>query len=237
MSVEGALNFRDAAVGPVRPGRLLRSDTLQFLTPGDVEYLVDSIGLRTIIDLRLEYELQMEGRGLLGQTAVSHHHLPFTVDGTRVEGNATPILQENDPIVPHYLGYLASTPESVAGIFTVLAQDEAVPVVIHCAAGKDRTGVAVGLVLAVCGVDDAEIAREYAAGSDKVPAVFERLRGMDSYGEAVMKIPAEARLTKEESMLRFLAEVRRLYGGVEDFLIANGVTHAHLERVRVAFTE
>jgi protein-tyrosine phosphatase len=237
MVIEGALNFRDASVGPVKPGRLLRSDTLQFLTPRDIDYLVGGIGLRTVIDLRLDYELKIEGRGPLAATEVEHVHLPFTVTGTRVEGTATPILQEHDPIVPHYLGYLESTPESVAGVFRVLARPERVPVVIHCAAGKDRTGVAVAMVLHVAGVSIDEIAVEYAAGSDKVPAVFERLRQMESYGDTVMNLPAEAKLTKQESIPRFFAEVQRIYGGVDEYLISAGVTEAELVQVRTNLTD
>jgi len=232
MTIEGALNFRDASVGPVQPGRLLRSDTLQFLTPADIDYLVGVLGVRSVIDLRLDYEVKIEGRGLLQHTEVRHHHLPFTVTGTRVEGTATPIMQENDPIVPHYLGYLESTPESVTGVFRVIAQSERVPAIVHCAAGKDRTGVAIAMLLEVAGVSDDEIVREYAAGSQNLPAVFERLRSMESYGDTVMSLPADAQLTKEESMYRFLAEVRRIHGGVSEYLVANGMTETELESVR-----
>lgn len=236
MQIEGALNFRDASIGPVKPGRLLRSDTLQFLTPADVDFLVTVVGVRAICDLRLDYEVKIEGRGLLEYTDVVHHHLPFTVAGTRVEGTATPIMQQNDPIVPHYLGYLESTPASVTGVVRVVAQSDRVPAIVHCAAGKDRTGVAVAMLQEIAGVSDEDIAREYAAGSQNLPAVFERLRGMQSYGDTVMSLPADAQLTKEESMYRFLAEVRRIYGGVSEYCLAHGVTEVELDLVRVNLT-
>ena len=243
--VEGALNFRDAGGLPagegrqVAKGKLFRSDTLQFLTERDVELLVDEHGLRTIIDLRLDYEVAVEGRGLLESRDVGYHHLPFDVAGTRSEdqGHATPILTGKDPMVPHYLGYLTTMPDSVAGVFRALAGAESVPAVIHCAAGKDRTGVAVAMVLSVAGASDEDIAAEYELSSDYVDAVLDRLRTLKSYGDSISLLPPEMRLTQGTNITRFLEEVRRIYGGVDGYLLARGVTEEQLRAVRENLTE
>ena len=72
--LEGAFNFRDLGGlrlpdgRRIRQGRLFRSDTLQALTPGDVRVLLDELGLRTVVDLRLAKEVEEEGRGPLGET-------------------------------------------------------------------------------------------------------------------------------------------------------------------------
>ena len=208
---------------------------MQFLTPEDAAFLVEDVGLRSIIDLRLDYEVQVEGRGILAEHSVAHHNLPFSVH-TAEQDRAVPILQQDDPMVPHYLGYLSSTPESVVGVVQVIATSDGVPAIIHCAAGKDRTGVAVALVLAIAGVSDEDIAWEYAAGAAQVPAVMARLRTMESYGESLDRLPPEANLTIPETMSRFLVEVRARYGSVEEFFLARGVTAAQLESVREALT-
>lgn len=241
MTLHGALNFRDVGGLPAGDGRriahrrLLRSDTLQFLTDEDAAFLVDEVGLRSIIDLRLEYEVDVEGRGVLAEHPVAHHNLPFSVH-TADQDRAVPILQRDDPMVPHYLGYLSSTPESVVGVVRVIAESNGVPAIIHCAAGKDRTGVAVALVLAIAGVSDEDIAVDYAAGSAQVPAVMARLRTMESYGESLDRLPPEANLTIPETMSRFLVEVRSRYGSVEDFFLARGTTESQLRAVRDALT-
>lgn len=242
---EGTLNFRAVGALPtvdgrrVVAGKLYRSDTLQFLSDEAVRYFVEELGIRTIVDLRMGYELMHEGRGPLEGSDLVYHHLPFKVTGTSSEDSAAPILNPDDPIVPHYLGYLTTVPESVAGVFKALATapDTALPAVIHCTAGKDRTGVAVALVLSAIGVDDETIAEEYAAGSDRVAEVMERLRTMASYGDTVDRLPPAANITPPEYMLRFLAGVREQHGGVREFLLANGVTEDELLRLRAALTE
>ena len=243
MAVEGALNFREVAGLPagggrrIAPGRLYRSDTLQFLTERDVRWLVDDVGLRTIIDLRLDYELEVEGFGLPGDTTPRHHHLPFRVDGTQGTQDATPILQADDPMVPHYLGYLRTMPQSATGIVRVLGAAESVPAVIHCAAGKDRTGVAVAIVLSVAGVDPEDIAREYALSEPSIPRVMEQLRSMKSYGDSIDRLPPQAHLTDPGFMLRFLESMDALYGGVVAFLGQHGVSDEELQRLRDNLTE
>lgn len=243
MSVEGALNFREVAGLPaeggrrIAAGRLFRSDTIQFLTPSDVTWLTQDVGLRTIIDLRLDYELEVEGFGLPGSSVPTHHHLPFRVDGTQGSQDATPILQADDPMVPHYLGYLRTMPESVTGIVRVLGAQESVPALIHCAAGKDRTGVAVAVVLSVAGVSQEYIAAEYSLNPDRIPLVMEQLRSMKSYGDSIDRLPPQAHLTDAEFMSRFLAAVDDIYGGVVPYLQRHGVTDDELQSLRDALTE
>ena len=242
---EGTLNFRAVGALPTTDGRrikegmLFRSDTLQFLSDEAVRYFIEDLGIRTIIDLRMGYELKHEGRGPLERTELVYHHLPFKVTGTTSSDSAAPILNPDDPIVPHYLGYLTTVPESVAGVLRALSTtpETALPAVIHCTAGKDRTGVAVAFVLSAVGVDDETIAQEYAAGSDRVAAVMERLRSMASYGDTVDRLPPLANITPPEYMLRFLAGVREQHGTVREFLLANGVTNEDLLRLREALTE
>lgn len=243
MPIEGALNFREVAGLPaqggrrVAPGRLFRSDTLQYLTKEDVSWLIQDVGLRSIVDLRLDYELEVEGLGLPGDSTVRHHHLPFRVDGTQTSGHATPILQADDPMVPHYLGYLATMPDSVTGLIRVVGSGEGVPVLVHCAAGKDRTGVAIAILLTVAGVSAEDISQEYGRNPERIPLVMDRLRGMKSYGDSIDRLPHQAHLTDPNYMRRFLEAVDVVHGGVIDYLQVNGVSDDELQRVRDALTE
>jgi protein-tyrosine phosphatase len=241
--LSGTLNFRDVGGVPVGVdrqiafGRLFRSDTLQFLTAEDVAILVDTVGLRTDIDLRLDFELDVEGRGLLGDADVELAHLPFHVAGANRPGSATPILRAEDPVVSHYVDYLGHSPQSVAGLITVLGQPHALPALVHCAAGKDRTGIAVAMVLAAVGCTYEDIATEYAAGSHLIPAVMERLSTMVSYGESLAQLPPDARLTPPEYIERFFIAVTATYGGPIDYLRSHGITDADLQALSDALTE
>ena len=242
VQLAGAINFRDVGGVPVGSdrhiayGRLFRSDTLQFLTPEDIDILVESIGLKTDVDLRLSFEIKVEGRGLLGETDVSHAHLPFQVAGAHTPGSATPILQGHDPVVSHYVNYLSHSPQSVSGLIQLLAKSQALPALIHCAAGKDRTGIAVAMTLAAVGCSTDDIATEYASGSHLIPAVMDRLRTMESYGESLSKLPPEANLTPPEYIERFFKEIRNTYGGPMDYLRQHGVSDADFEALSQALT-
>ena len=243
VTLSGTLNFRDVGGVPagegrrIAYGRLYRSDTLQYLTEEDVAILVERLGLRTDIDLRLPYEVEVEGRGLLADTDVYVHHLPFRVAGVHRDGNATPILTKDDPVVAHYVDYLGHSPASVARIVQVLAEPDALPAIIHCAAGKDRTGIAVAMTLAAAGCSVDDIAVEYAAGSHVIPAVMERLASMPTYGESLASLPPEASLTPPDYIHRFFAMVDEIYGGAIAFLHQQGVTDDQLAALRGALTE
>ena len=244
LELDGTLNFRDVGGVPCGPdrrvahGRLLRSDTLQFLTADAIHALVTQLGLRSDIDLRLDFEVEVEGRGLLAdEPSIAHVHMPFMVEGANRDGSATPILQQDDPVVTHYLGYLESSAPSVVGIVRLLGSPEGPPAIIHCAAGKDRTGVAIAMVLAAVGCDENDIADEYAAGSHLVDAVLARLRGMPSYGPALDKLPKEANLTPPEYIHRFFAGVRTVYGSPREYLMLHGVTEAELVALKENLTE
>ena len=243
IELSGTLNFRDVGGIPVNGdrqvayGRLFRSDTLQFLTATDVELLTDVVGLSSDIDLRLDFELEVEGRGLITDTQVAFHLLPFQVEGGTTRDSATPILQQDDPVVNHYVGYLKHSPNSVAGVIKLLAESGNLPAIVHCAAGKDRTGVAIAMVLAALGCTPEAIAAEYAAGSHIVTDVMNRLRNMQSYGETINSLPPEASLTPPEYIERFFQIINQTYGSAIDYLKVHGVTDQMLEDLFTNLTE
>jgi hypothetical protein len=238
----GTLNFRDVGGLPAGPGRrvrsdlLYRSDTLQFLTEQDVALLVDVLRLRTEIDLRRADEAAGEGRGLLAGTDVAHAHFPFSTPSSVRHGDV-PVLDRIEPVVEHYLGYLDFSSASMVATIATLARPGALPAVVHCAAGKDRTGVAIAFALSVAGVDDQSVAAEYAAQPERVARVVERLRALPGYGGMIDVLPTQAHLTPPEYMLTFLGRVRSRWGSPWQWLIEHGVPEADLVRLAETLTE
>jgi len=104
-------------------------------------------------------------------------------------------------------------------------------VVVHCAGGKDRTGLLAALLLRVAGVSVEEIGSDYAlSGPNLAPALERWVAEVTDDGERrrrekLMTTPAEA-------IVRVLAEVEERYGSVEAYLRAAGVTAGQLDRVR-----
>jgi protein-tyrosine phosphatase len=150
----GGLPLRDG--GSTRPGVLLRSASLEYMTQADVATLVDEFGLTLVLDLRTPREVDRDGPTAVAAAGVetvalnligdSRHWLPETGDDT-------------DPLVRNYLGYLEDHPQNVVHAVRRLAAPEAGPALVHCAAGKDRTGTVVAMVLDAVGVErDAVVA-------------------------------------------------------------------------------
>ncbi|MEV4564985.1 tyrosine-protein phosphatase [Nonomuraea sp. NPDC049419] len=158
-------NFRDvggyAAQGgrTVRWQRLYRADSLGWLA-GDDLAAYRALGVRSVIDLRHPFEVKKAGR--VPESDCPHYqNLP--IEGRRWE--LTPYNEEVG--ISRYLAdrYLEITEDGIANLRTALetvaAADNA-PVVVHCAAGKDRTGVLTALVLSLVGVDEDDIVADYA---------------------------------------------------------------------------
>lgn len=234
----GAHNFRDLGGLPTedgsrtRPGLLFRSDTVQEFTQDDVDVLVHRLGLRLIVDLRGRGEVEREGRGLLADSSVRHLNLPLDSKDER----AIPELSV-DTLVQHYLGYLLVSADVLAETFRTLAEDDGLPAVVHCAAGKDRTGVTTALLLRAVGVPVDVVAEDYALSGPAIPQILARLRRLPSYADRIDLLPAEVHACDARTMADFLTEVDERFGSVQGFLRAAGVEPDVLDRLRVRLVD
>lgn len=240
---EGALNFREVGGLPTTDGRrlrrgvLFRSGTPQLLVDEAARAMVDELGIRLVADLRSETEAASQGQGGLGNVAHRRISVPFQVAAAREEGSLVPRFALDDPLVPHYIGYLGSSREAVLRLFRALAEPDGVPALLHCTAGKDRTGAAMILLLDAIGVERAAIVEDYAAGADEIAAVFDTLIALPSYGARLAALPAEARNTDPETAERYLAALDEQLGGVRAWLHEAGLTDDELQALRDRLTE
>lgn len=255
MDLSGADNVRDVAGLPtrdgrsVRPGRLLRGDSLQTLTDADVRLLVDTMGLRAVADLRTDVEVSGEGPGPLTRepsVTVQHFSL-FPEAGTATDAAALddadePVLlpwqirdaeeADSESVRRHgaaatYLRYLAERPDSVIGALRLVAHTDGATLV-HCAVGKDRTGTVVALALAEVGVPAEEIAVDYARSAERLPAVMERLVVRPTYTDDVkprmQPDQIDRHMPRAETIAHALEVLDTEYGGAPKWLRANGWT-------------
>ena len=249
IELEGAVNVRDLGGLPTSDGgttvagRLLRSENLQELSPGDVSRLVDEIGLTTVVDLRSTNEVAIEGPAPLDALpGVRHAHHPVLKEFLDVSDTVKAALvteaaesdrarYPDDPMCGHYLGYLENRPEQVVGALRSVATAPGAAIV-HCAAGKDRTGVLVALALTVAGVEPDAIVADYAASEERIEAIIERLARSKMYAGGVNGTPVRAHAPRAETMKAFLEQLDGRYGGAEAWAAANGLTIEELEQLR-----
>lgn len=248
IELENAVNVRDVGGLPAdggartRPGRLVRSDNLQDLSPTDITRLVDDIGVTTVIDLRSVGEVESEGPGPLKALAsVEHLHLSLIPEAgvmTDVAKDALAINREravrrdpDDVAGAFYIGYLEDRPDSVVGALKAIAEAPGTALV-HCAAGKDRTGVVVAMALSAVGVPRDEVIADYVATGERIEQILDRLRSSPTYAADVDNIPAHEHDPRPEIMSRFLAHLDRNHGGPLGWLTVHGFTEEDVTRLR-----
>jgi protein tyrosine/serine phosphatase len=208
----GAHNFRDLGGYPCRDGRvtrwgrLFRSDTLHELTEADVGVL-RSMGLATIVDLRTRRELERTGRGPLGSEAVDYRHLS--------------VLPED--LAERYLWYLDAGRPALVEALTLLTRPTSFPLVFHCAAGKDRTGVLAALVLDILGVDPAVIVADYVITEGRMELILDRYRSDPVFAERLATVPPSRFGVEADTMVRFLAGLHDRFGGAGPWAVASGL--------------
>ncbi len=257
IELDGLVNMRDLGGlptsdgGHTASGRLIRSDNLQDLSPADVEHLVDALGVTDIVDLRTDAEVHVEGPGPLREIeSLTHHHHSLLAEKREDDPDAVAakalVLPWRDEKrkktrdarfwADHYLGYLSARPDSVSAALRVVADAEGAAVV-HCAAGKDRTGTVVAMALDVAGVPREEIVADYVLTAERIEQIIGRLLPRPSYGEALAKQSIAEQVPRAESIEAILSALDDGYGGAAGWLLAHGWSEAEVERLRRRLTE
>jgi protein-tyrosine phosphatase len=124
-----------------------------------------------------------QGRGLLGQSSLGYVNLPLkaapTAAGTPQA--SLPSAGLGSATLDFYIGHLESSSSMLPLALQILAVSLTRPVVVHCAAGKDRTGLVVALALGIAGVSDEAIVADYLATAQNMPLINERFQAWPRY--------------------------------------------------------
>jgi protein tyrosine/serine phosphatase len=253
IQLENAVNVRDVGDLPAadgartRQGRLVRSDNLQDLSPKDVTRLVDELGVTTVVDLRSEGEVAAEGPGpLTARDDVAHLHLSLLPEAgamTDVAKDALAVNRqraiERDPddiARAFYLGYLEDRPDSVVEALRAVARAPGAALV-HCAAGKDRTGVVVAMALSAVGVPRDHVIADYEATGERIGLILDRLRASPTYAADIDNVPAHEHDPRPEIMAGLLDRLDETHGGPLGWLAAHGFDSLDVERLRTKLLE
>jgi protein tyrosine/serine phosphatase len=241
---EGALNARDTGGLPtgdgrrIRPGALVRSDVLTRLTSSGRRALIDH-GVRTIVDVRSGEEVGRDREVYpFRDGSVGYTNVPFTYgrderawEDVKERYHAATTRAELNRID------LDAHPEGVARIVAAVADAPEGGVLVHCHAGKDRTGLVVALMLSLVGVSDDDIADDYALTALNLePLIADWLQDMGGDEAERQRLRALAE-PRREAMLDTLAHMREGHGSAEGYLLSAGVTREQVERLRVRLVE
>jgi protein tyrosine/serine phosphatase len=234
--ITGVFNLRDVGGHETRDGRRTRPGTLFRSSALHELASVRGLAVRTVIDLRSSADIERDATRL---GPIREH-----VDVRRV---ALPMLQLLRPgesasevlnklhgagiSAGRYSGYLELGRGSIRDAFHLLAEPGVFPALLHCTAGKDRTGVMIALVLDVLGVSAETIVEDYAKSNESLDTLIRELRS-DSAGAsesdlALFRAPPEA-------MRGFLEGLHLKHGSARGYLASIGVASAVFDALEAA---
>lgn len=224
-------NFRDVGGYPAAGGRavrwrrLFRSDSLHGLTDHEREQFFE-LGIRTVLDLRRPHELEKQGR-VPQWDGITHRHL----HPEHPEWHHTPYHDGLDPsryLADRYRDLTERGATQLAAAVSLIADETTAPVVVHCVAGKDRTGVVCALTLSLLGVADDDIDADYtmsSAGNERYVAWMRENGRPEIVMEPWFYSPPG-------TMKLFLSELRERHGSVEDYLLRAGLGRSEITALR-----
>ena len=226
---EGCVNVRDLGGHrtwdgqTTRFGSVIRADSIRKLSDAGWESLVE-YGVRTVVDLRFHEELEADPPQELPVDVV---HVPV------FPGRGHPIWDEVD-LIDKGDGYLRllelGAPRFAEAVAAVGDADRG-GVVVHCAVGKDRTGLVAGLLLRLAGVPIPAIAEDYSLSEQRLAPLIERwLEEPIDDDERLRRLHISA--SPRSAMETVLEGLETGHGSIEAFLRAAGADRGALARAR-----
>lgn len=218
LPMTGGYNFRD--LGGIKTkdnryvkwGKIFRSDDLPNLTETDLVYLA-SIPINTVVDFRSQQEINMANDKLPENATYQQ----LSIEPGNIMGGVEDFDVENvdfDELMMEMNRLLVTDSSCVAQyrkFFETLQQENNIPLVYHCTAGKDRTGMASALILYALNVDDEMVMNNYMQSK---PFVDEK------YASYVQRMPNIAPLmtVKPQFLQAGIDQIRKDHGSVENYL-------------------
>ena len=238
---EGCFNFRDIGGYKnqdgmrVKKGLYFRTGRQDRMTERDLAQLLD-LKISTQIDLRKPDEVLDQGKGPLVTMGANYINIAVIPEGG--SDQLSKLVGDTGISGKRYLGYLEFGPTSWLRLFGILAEQENLPVVLHCTAGKDRTGVSTAFLLSVLGVSRDVIEADYLLTNLDTERQADFIEKTSGYPEGYdRKSMITAAGVPEDAMSDFLDGVESKWGSVIEYLEKIGISREQMEKVRNNFLE
>ncbi len=222
----GTRNVRDVGGYPAGSGRqtrwrtLLRSDELTRI-PDDTKAALETLGLRQVIDLRWPEELVLSPNAFRHSGHVRYTSIPLLAD------DPTP----HSGLAGMYRHVLDARGTQLADVVRSLLELDGLPAVIGCAAGKDRTGVTIALLLDLVGVPRSIIVEDYAVSAHYFASPVAHIE-LDDWRSRSLVVDSPP-----EFMESALAHLDQRHGGARRLLVRHGIEESELDLLVDRLTE
>lgn len=251
VQAEGVINLRDAGGQPshllpytdyiLKPRYLYRSGEPSRITPKGITQLRDELGVRKVFDLRSDVEVKgykadpliVEGIGFVkAPVSSAEAYDPFSLAKRVARFRDDPL----EAFLSLYMEIIDKGTDSVHKVLTHIRDHPDEPCLVHCTAGKDRTGTVFAIIHMLVGVDDEEIIKDYTLTTiglePALPGLVERFKAHDVHRdnwEGTMNMSS----AKPEWIIAFLSQFREKYGTVEDYVRNQvGLSDGDIDKIR-----
>jgi protein-tyrosine phosphatase len=222
------LNARDLGGHPTIDGpptrwrSLLRADDLVQLTPAGVQAMV-GYGIETVVDLRWPEEVAESPSPIAGTLKHVRYHQISLLARTAAEWE---VLRQDCTKEMWKCAVLERTRSELKSVLQVIADSSPGPLLFHCVAGKDRTGIVAAVLLALADVTPTAIARDYAMSSVRLRDAYLERYSREDPNEVLENIRCP-----EQGVYNMLEYLSRL-GGVRAYLEQIGLENREIARLR-----
>ena len=239
LDIAGTYNVRDLggyatlSNGVLTYHALIRAGNLDKLTEASQQQILD-YGVKTIIDVRDEWEAKHYPNPFENSATVSYHNLPLI--GDVLSNDETFQAETSDYLELHewYSKYIDRCQAQIAQILSTIA-DSDTGILIHCHAGKDRTGIIIALMLASIGVSNEVIAEDYVLSHQDIQHLITDWRTYaESKGYDMAQFERE-NATLPETILTMLAHIEDNFGSVDTYLQHCGLSREQLNLLKTKF--
>ncbi|MBW1864548.1 MAG: tyrosine-protein phosphatase [Deltaproteobacteria bacterium] len=228
--LDGAANFRDIGGYPanrhnrVKWRKIFRSGHLASLTKNDHQVL-NELGIRTICDFRSTEEIARQPNRLPENPSLQYLHLPIvnkTMEPTEainriMKGDTSWFTQ--DFMMKAYIEKIDAFPDTWHHLFKCLTQQSSRPLLFHCTAGKDRTGVCAALILLSLGVSEKWVIHDHALSNrynaKQIQNIQDNLRKMGVDPEKLM----DYLTAPKTAIVAVIEHITKKYGSAKGYLI------------------
>jgi protein-tyrosine phosphatase len=248
IKLKSVLNFRDTGGVPavdgsvVKRGIIFRSASLDGISKKDLARIKE-LGIKTIIDLRGPSELKKRKIDMDGIAVIS---MPLDFQGKTRE-RLYPYFKQKNPEEKIlevsnslYLEIAEASAPVLAAILEILASPDSGAILIHCQAGKDRTGILVALLHIIAGTERRFIIEDFLRSNDELIPYFKRLfmiRKIITFGLFPYSTVIFAIRVKERNIESVIDLVKNKPGGIEGYLTSVGFDTMKLEMVKKKMLE
>jgi protein-tyrosine phosphatase len=236
---ENILNFRDLGGYKAQGGhavawrRVFRSGEIHPMTPSDFKKIKDKLNIKTVLDLRSDFEIAKDGLGLISGSGIKHFQIPLIKDGGDREANIRRYSGHTN--MGQFYVCLSGQKDYVNGIINaleIISIKENHPLVFHCSAGRDRTGFLASILLSVLGVPSSQIEKDYCLSEPCIRNIVNQRKANPEINDVNTGLPEYFWKTVPSSIALLLSTLKKEYGSVGNYLKNRGAEPSLVRRLK-----